>query len=92
MKRILERISNWLKFKRACYKSEQLAKQKRRIALESERALQIREFAGELYISLNGAPIVNCENVIGDMVEALHEARAAYRQWREMEVEHDVRR
>lgn len=81
----------WLRSLRMASLAEAARKRRAMIERESKRAVQLREFGGDIYICLNGVPVVSGEHISGDMVLAVEEARKAWARWREEEAEHGRR-
>lgn len=88
MQRKIQTLKSWINEKLAAYKKGAAEKRSRAIARESERAVQLREFNGSVYICLNDIPVVKGEYVCGDIVDAVKGVREAWIQWKEREVSH----
>jgi hypothetical protein len=57
----------------------------RQMSLDSEarRAVQVMEYNGELYVSVNGVPLFGAEDISGDFTDAVLHGRELYKDWKE---------
>lgn len=88
MKATMKTFKSWIDEKVAAYKKAAAEKKNRAIARESERAVQVREFDGSVYICLNDIPVIKGEYVSGDIVSAVKCVRQAWIQWKEKGTSH----
>lgn len=57
----------------------------RQAALDAEarRAVQVMEYNGELFISVNGVPLIATEDLKGSLLETVTHGRENYKDWKE---------
>lgn len=82
MRKLFEELKAWLSARRRRAVEEKSARRECALVMESRRAVQVREFAGELYISLNGMPFLPLEGLGWDVGTALEVSREAYCRYR----------
>lgn len=87
----MSRLMAWLRSIRRASLARAARRRDGMIERESERAVQVREFDGGIYICLDGVPLIDTEHVWGDPAEAVREARKVWKQWRQKEAEHGRR-
>lgn len=88
MKGKIKTLRFWINERIAACKKSAAERRARAIARESERAVQLREFNGSVYICLNDIPVIKGEHVSGDIVNAVKSVREAWMLWKEREVSH----
>ena len=49
---------------------------------EAREAVQVMEYNGDLYVSINGIPLFS-EDLVGDLTAAVANGREAYKDWKE---------
>lgn len=50
---------------------------------EARKVVQVMEFNGELYVSVNGVPLFGVGDIKGTLPEAVAKARQNYKDWKE---------
>ena len=50
---------------------------------EAREAVQIMEFNGRVYVSVNGIPMFDIDDVSGSMIDIVTKARQNYKDWKE---------
>lgn len=91
MTKAARRLMAWLRSLHMASLAEAAEKRKAMIERESKHAVQVREFDGDIYICLNGVPLIKGDSICGDIVTAVEESREAWMTWREKEAEHGRR-
>ena len=54
-----------------------------RLDAEARETVQVREFNGELYVSVHGIPLFGQSDLSNDLTEAVASGRKAYKDWKE---------
>lgn len=82
MKKIIETVKKKLQTWRKQRAARQAAARQRSLDAEARSMVQVMEFAGDLYVSVNGIPLF-AENVVSDdLATAVYEAREVYKIWK----------
>lgn len=57
----------------------------RDVALDNEarKAVQVMEYNGELFISVNGVPLIGVQDLSGSLLETVARGRENYKDWKE---------
>lgn len=83
MKKTISRLVSWLRSMHERAVEARLTRQGLRLTRESRRAVQVMEFEGDVYISVNGVPVVPTDALAWDTPTTLNVAREAYMQYKE---------
>lgn len=77
MEKTVERVAAWLRGMRG-------RRAERRMA-DARRAVQVREFCGEVFVCMDGVPVVPADGMKWDLPTVLDVAREAYIKYRKEE-------
>lgn len=85
MRKIIESVKGWLL---RMDERRQVAREKRMrgmLAQESVRRIQVMEYAGELYVSFDGVPLVNEHALVGGkaLADYVAECRETWMLWQQ---------
>ena len=58
-------------------------KRQTQLDAEAREVVQIMEFNGRVYVSVNGIPMFDIDDVSGSMIDIVTKARQNYKDWRE---------
>lgn len=58
-------------------------KRQTQLDAEAREAVQIMEFNGRVYVSVNGIPMFDIDDVSGSMIDIVTKARQNYKDWKE---------
>nr|DAN47091.1 MAG TPA: hypothetical protein [Caudoviricetes sp.] len=58
-------------------------KRQTQLDAETREAVQIMEFNGRVYVSVNGIPMFDIDDVSGSMIDIVTKARQNYKDWKE---------
>lgn len=58
-------------------------KRQTQLDAEAREVVQIMEFNGRVYVSVNGIPMFDIDDVNGSMIDIVTKARQNYKDWRE---------
>lgn len=81
MKKFLSKVGTWLGARRERAKERRKNAMERRLELDSERAVQIMEFGGDIYIGYMGEPVLPIDGLKWDMAQTLVSMRGTYVEW-----------
>lgn len=85
MKKTMKTLLSWLRDRAEAAKSRRKAKESRRLEMASEKAVQLMEYGGELYVSHNGEPVLPLDGLKWDLATTLTSMRGAWVSWQERE-------
>lgn len=74
---VLGKISQWYKL----FSKRSDERKQERISYEAEQRFQLREWDGQLFICVDGEPILKGKDTIDDTMDVLFEMRAVYKQY-----------
>lgn len=78
MKKMMEKICSWLRRERQRAAEEREKIRGRRLSRESRRAVQVMEFEGDVWLSLDGVPVLPVGALAWDMATTLTVSREAW--------------
>ena len=76
---IKKRLQVWHEQRAACIEY----KRQTQLDAEAREVVQIMEFNGRVYVSVNGIPMFDIDDVSGSMIDIVTKARQNYKDWRE---------
>lgn len=57
-------------------------KRQTQLDAEAREAVQVMEFNGRVYVSVNGIPMFDIDDVSGSMIDIVTKARQNYKDWK----------
>lgn len=85
---LMGRLAEWIRMRRQIWRTRRELRRSRALFRESERRIQAGEFSGEIFITLDGVPVMPADGLTWDMPTSLTVAREAWIHWREKEDEY----
>lgn len=85
MEKTVERVAAWLRGMRGRRAERRMAARELRLMADARRAVQVREFCGEVFICMDGVPVVPADGMKWDLPTVLDVAREAYIKYRQEE-------
>ncbi len=82
MKKIFEGIREWTVSRWQRMRARRAERKSRRLERECEHRVQVMEFRGRIYLSLDGVPVVDTKSFRWNMEETMTSARRALYEWR----------
>lgn len=58
-------------------------KRQTQLDAEAREVVQVMEFNGRVYVSVNGIPMFDIDDVSGSMIDIVTKARQNYKDWKE---------
>ncbi len=83
MGNILDKIKKYISAWHKQFVERAEAKRKAQLEAEVNEAVQVREFNGELYVSIHGAPLLGVGDIKGTLTEAVAHCREIYKSYLE---------
>lgn len=81
MMKIIASVKAWLREKNAARKERSEAKAMGRLLYESRERIQVMEFAGGLFVSFDGMPLVPTTALTDTVPNVLDAVRGVYMEW-----------
>lgn len=78
MKEMYERLSAWLRETRRRRTERKKAAAECRMVMDARRAVQVREFGGEVFVCMDGVPMLPVDGLKWDLPTVLDVSREAY--------------
>lgn len=85
MEKTVERVAAWLRGMRGRRAEMRMAARERRMMADARRAVRVREFCGEVFVCMDGVPVVPADGMKWDLPTVLDVAREAYIKYRKEE-------
>lgn len=85
MKEMYERLLAWLRETRRQRTERKKAAAECRMVMDARRAVQVREFGGEVFVCMDGVPMLPVDGLKWDLPTALDVSREAYIKYRKEE-------
>lgn len=85
MKKMFERLSAWLCGIRRQRAERRKAAAECRMVMDARRAVQVREFCGEVFVCVDGVPVLPADGLKWDLPTVLDVSREAYIKYRKEE-------
>lgn len=82
MKKVFERIDQWLKTRQRRQAEAKQARRECALLIEARKRIQVREFGGALYLTYDGNPVALASDMKQAVADVLDNARAAWVEWR----------
>ena len=79
LEEIKKRIQVWHEQRAKCIEAERQAL----LDAEAREAVQVMEFNGRVYVSVNGIPMFDIDDVSGSVIDIVTKARQNYKDWKE---------
>lgn len=90
MKKTIERLAAWLKEARRRRAERRKAELELRQVMEARRAVRVTELRGEVFLSVDGVPVLPVDGLRWDLPTALDVAREAYAEHGKEERSHGL--
>lgn len=87
MKKMMEKICSWLRRERQRAAEEREKIRGRRLSRESRRAVQVMEFEGDVWLSLDGVPVLPVGALAWDLATTLTVSREAWAHFKGKEAD-----
>lgn len=78
MKKTFERAAAWLRGMRRRRAERRKAAAECRMVMDARRAVQVREFGGEVFVCMDGVPMLPVDGLKWDLPTVLDVSREAY--------------
>lgn len=78
MKKTFERAAAWLRGMRRRRAERRKAAAECRMLMDARRAVQVREFGGEVFVCMDGVPMLPVDGLKWDLPTVLNVSREAY--------------
>lgn len=85
MKEMYERLLAWLRETRRQRTERKKAAVECRMVMDARRAVQVREFGGEVFVCMDGVPMLPVDGLKWDLPTVLDVSREAYKKYRKEE-------
>lgn len=85
MKKTFERAAAWLRGMRRRRAERRKAAVECRMVMDARRAVQVREFGGEVFVCMDGVPMLPVDGLKWDLPTVLDVSREAYIKYRKEE-------
>ena len=85
MKKTFERAAAWLRGMRRRRAERRKAAAECRMLMDARRAVQVREFGGEVFVCMDGVPMLPVDGLKWDLPTVLDVSREAYLKYRKEE-------
>ena len=79
----LEKTRKCIRLWRERFAENSDAKLRARIEVEAREAVQVMEFKGELYVSVNGVPLFGIDSFRASIADSVANGRKVYQMWKE---------
>lgn len=86
MKEIYERVAAWLRGVRRRRAERKKAAAECRMVMDARRIVQVREFAGEVFVCMDGVPMLPVDGLKWDLPTVLDVSREAYIKFKSEEL------
>ncbi len=78
---VMKTMSAWLAKTSASRKARLQARKEKEMEEEVQRRIQVREFAGDLYVCMDNIPMLSPGDLKGGMATAVNQARQTMRRY-----------
>ena len=85
MKKTFERAAAWLRGMRRRRAERRKVAAECRMLMDARRAVQVREFGGEVFVCMDGVPMLPVDGLKWDLPTVLDVSREAYIKYRKEE-------
>lgn len=85
MEKTVERVAAWLRGVRRRSAERKKAAAECRMVMDARRMVQVREFAGEVFVCMDGVPMLPVDGLKWDLPTVLDVSREAYIKYRKEE-------